>query len=289
MSYLTESGDPNVRKIVTHAATFLVIFLLLLSSFGTISAGERGVKTRLGAVVGVVEPGLYVKVPFIEKVNTMDVRTRTINYDKNGNEGDEFDTSLLTGSSKDLQEVKIGVVVNYHLDPVKADVIYAQYKSTENYELNVIEPIVRKEVKSLAAQYTAEELVTKRTEFSDRVNGVIADELTSVSALFESLNVTHFEFSPSFREAIEAKVTAVQNAEAQKNKLEQVKYEAQQTIETAKATAEAQRIQSQSLAAQGGEDYVMLQWIEAWRSGGALVPQFVTSENAGGFIMNMNR
>jgi len=39
----------------------------------------------------------------------------------------------------------------------------------------------------------------------------------------------------NFTKSIESKVTAVQNAEAAKNKLEQVKFEAQQTIETAKS------------------------------------------------------
>lgn len=254
----------TIFKIVKWALIAILSIALILGSFGTVSAGQRGVKTRLGAIVGTVEPGLYFKLPFLERVHKMEVKTRTVNYDKNGAEGDAVDTSQLSGASKDLQDVWIGVVVNYHVNPEKVEAIYAQYKSVENYEANVIEPVIREVVKSTSAQYTAEELVTKRAEFSDKVNVSLATQFSSKDALLERFSVTNFEFSAAFTQSIEAKVTAVQNAEAAKNKLEQIKFEAQQTIETAKATAEAQRIQAQSLAAQGGSDYVALQAIAKW-------------------------
>lgn len=242
----------------------VVIIILLTGSVGTVNAGERGIKTRFGAIVAVVPEGLYFKLPFIERVNKMDVKTRTINYDQNGNEGDARDTSQLFGASKDLQDVQIGVVVNYHINPEKVAAIFAQYSSTANYEANVIEPIIREVVKSTSAQYTAEELVTKRAEYSDKVNNTLAERLVSKDAVLERFSVTNFEFSKAFAQAIEAKVTAVQNAEAAKNKLEQVKFEAQQTVEAAKATAEAQRIQSEALQSQGGKDFVQLKAVEKW-------------------------
>lgn len=250
--------------LVKWAVIILFVLVIVLTSFGTIGTGERGVKTRNGAVVGTVEPGLYFKIPFVEGVHVMDVKTRTINYDKNGTEGDSADTSQLFGASKDLQDVKIGVVVTYHVDPVKVVDIYSQYKSVDGYEVSQIEPIVRRVVKATSAQYTAEELVTKRAEFGDQVTKLLTDEFTLQSAIMQNFSVTNFEFSPEFTKAIEAKVTATQNAEAAKNKLAQIEYEAQQTVTTAKATAEAQRISSEALAAQGGSDYVELKRIEKW-------------------------
>lgn len=265
MNYLTQDGNLNIFKIVKHTILLLLALIIIFGSFGTISAGERGVKTRLNAVIGTIQPGLYFKLPILDGVYAMDVKTRTINYDKSGDNGDNKVTDKnLFGASKDLQDVAIGVVVNYHIDPTKVTEIYSQYSSVENYELNVIEPIVREIVKSAASQYTAEELVTKRADYSEKVNNTLSDRFTSKNAILEKFSVTNFEFSQSFTQAIESKVTAVQNAEAAKNKLEQVKFEAQQTIETAKATAEAQRISSAALAAQGGSDYVQLKAIEKW-------------------------
>ena len=287
----TDGNIRNIRygKIASSFIGFVVLLTLIFGSFGVINPGERGVKVRLGAITGVIEPGFYFKLPWIEHVYAMEVKTRTINYDKNGNEGDSTDTSQLSGASKDLQDVWIGVVVNYHVNPTKVDAIYAQYRSVENYEFNVIEPIIREVVKTTSAQYTAEELVTKRADYSDKVNIALTERFTGKDAVLERFNITNFEFSQSFTQAIEAKVTAVQNAEAAKNKLEQVKFEAQQTIETARAQAEAIRIQASAIQSQGGADYVKLQWIKAWQEGGAKVPTFITSENGGGFIMNMNQ
>jgi regulator of protease activity HflC (stomatin/prohibitin superfamily) len=261
--YKNETGL-NVTKIVKHFINGLLLLVLIFSVIGIVSAGEVGVKTRFGKVVGTVNQGLYFKLPFVEEVKIVDVKTRTINYDKNGNEGDSKDSSSLAGASKDLQDVSIGVMVNYRVDSTKAEDIYNQFKTNKNFEINVVEPIIRETVKSVSAQYTAEELVTKRIEYSDKVSSLLQDRFISKGALLDRFSITNFEFSKAFSQAIEAKVTATQNAEAAKNKLEQVKYEAQQQVEKAKAEAEAIRIQAQAINSQGGADYVSLKAIEKW-------------------------
>lgn len=260
----TTSDGLNVPKIIKHSIIGLVAITVLFGSFGSVSSGEIGVKTRFGKVISVVEQGLYFKIPLIESVKILDARTRTINYDQNGNEGDSRDSSSLSGASKDLQDVSIGVVVNYKINGTKAIDIYNQYRSNENFESNVVEPMIRETVKSVSAQYTAEELVTKRLEYSDKVTALLSERFVSQNAILERFSITNFEFSKAFSAAIEAKVTAVQNAEAAKNKLEQVKAEAQQTVEKAKADAEAIRISAQAINSQGGADYVALKAVEKW-------------------------
>src|SRR5436190_17447116 len=140
--------NQQITKVILSVVGFVILLAVVFGSIGTVNAGQRGVKTRFGAVVSVVDPGFLVKTPFLDQVHKMDVKTRTINYDKNGTEGDANDTSQLFGASKDLQDVKIGVVVNYHVDPTLVDKIFAEYSSVENYESNVIEPMVREIVKS---------------------------------------------------------------------------------------------------------------------------------------------
>ena len=63
---------------------------------------------------------------------------------------------------------------------------------------------------------------------------------------------------PDLQKAVE------QNALAAKNKLEQVKFEADQRIAQAKGESEAIRIQASAIQSQGGADYVKLQWIKQW-------------------------
>lgn len=271
-------SNEQIAATIKYSIIGLITLIIIFGSFGTIGAGERGIKTRFGAVIGTVEQGLYYKWPIIDKVTIMDVKARTISYEKDKG-------GQLGGASKDLQDVAIGVVTTYHVDPAKVGVIYASYSSVENYETNVIEPIIKKVTKSITAQYTAEEIVTKRAEINGKVLTMLTEELNAKDAIVENFSITNFDFSEAFAHAIETKVTAVQNAEAQKNKLEQIKYEAQQTIETAKATAEAQRISAQALAAQGGADYVQLQAIAKWNG---VLPAQMTPNGSVPFI-NLNK
>lgn len=250
--------------IIGIIGTFLVGIILFFSSFGTIDAGERGVKTRLGNVVGTLESGPYLKLPFIEGVTKISTKTQTITYERE---------EPLSSASKDLQDVKIATVVNYHIDPSQVEAIYINYKTMAEFEERVIRPEVRATIKAVASQFTAEELVTKRPELSDRASKALNEQLSAKNVVVENANITNLEFSKSFTEAIEAKVTAVQNAEASKNRLAQIEYEAKATIVTAEATAEAQKISAKALEAQGGKAFVQLEAVKKWN--GVLPAQMI--------------
>jgi hypothetical protein len=85
----------------------------------------------------------------------------------------------------------------------------------------------------LYSQVPAEELITKRGEVKDNIQSKLHERLSQNHVIVSDVSIVDFDFSSSFNAAIEAKVTAEQTALAAKNKLEQVKFEAQQKIETA--------------------------------------------------------
>ncbi len=264
-NYINAEGtDLRYGKIVSHVLIALVVIVFAFGSIGVVDSREVGIKTRLGQVAGVVEPGLYFKLPVIEHVSKMDMKVQTVDYDKNGKEGDASDTSSLSAASKDLQTVWANIVVNYRLNPVNAVDTYVQYRNTEIFGTSVVEPIIRETVKAITASYTAEELVTKRQEISDRVYADLNEKLTGKGVILVQSNLTNFEYSGSFAASIEKKVTAEQDALTAKNKLEQVKYESEQTIVAAQGVAEAQRIKAAALQSQGGRALVDLTLAEKW-------------------------
>lgn len=247
----------------------IIIFILLMGSFGVVGAGERGVKVRLGKIVGTVDQGLYFKAPFIDKVHKIDVRTRTIKNEHYINEdGKTLSNNPLESASKDLQDVRVSTVVNYKIDPSKVKELFEQYRTEENFEEQVLKPIIKKEIKETTSLYTAEELVTKRAEYNSVIDSTLTENFTGVGVIFEQSNITNLAFSESFNKAIEAKVTAQQEALKAQNDLSRIQFEAQQKIETAKAEAEAIRIQAQAINSQGGADYVELQKISKWNGAG---------------------
>lgn len=272
--------DQNIGKYIFGGIVGLLALIVVLGSFGTVGAGERGIKTRFGAVVGTVPQGLYFKLPLFESVKKMSVRTEAVLYERE---------NPLLSASEDLQDVKISTVVNYHIDPTAVETIYVKYGSSDGFEETVVRPAVRDVVKATASQFTAEELVTKRAEFTTAVLSKLNERLVSANVVVEGVNITNFEFSPSFTQAIEAKVTAVQNAEAAKNKLEQIKFEAEQTVTTAKAVAEAQRIQSQALESSGGKSLVDLEIVKKWDGQGCTSNCYGSASQSPIPFINLNK
>lgn len=237
------------KSQIVYSVCGIMFIIAAFSCFGTIGAGHVGVKTRFGAVRDVIRPGFYMKLPFVEHVVDMDTQTQKEQVDA-------------TAASNDLQQVTATVAVNFHVNPQDAAIIYQNVGA--DYQARVIDPAVQESIKSVTANYTAEQLITERDKARDEILNLLASKLTPLGVNTDSLNIVNFNFSDTFNSAIEAKVTAQQNALAAKNKLNQVQFEAQQTVATAQAQAEAIRIQAQAINSQGGADYVALQKIKAW-------------------------
>lgn len=252
-----------IKKTVIGLVAF--VLFLMLNPFGIVGAGERGIRLRFGAVTeGVIGEGLYFRIPFVESVKKMDVKIQK-------------EQVTASAASKDLQTVTSIVALNFHLDPNKVADIYQNIGM--DYDDKIITPAIQEAVKAATAQFTAEELITKRTKVRETIKELLTEKIGDVGIVIHEFNIIDLDFSASFNKAIEAKVTAEQDALAAKNKLEQIKFEAEQKVVAATADAEAIRIQAQAITQQGGKDYVQLQAIAQWNGilpvnwyGGAVLP-----------------
>lgn len=233
---------------------FIGVVILLFTTFGTIGAGERGVRTRFGAVVGdPLGEGLYIKIPFIEGIKTMDIKIQKLEVNADS-------------ASKDLQTVTTVVALNFKLDSSKVTGLYQSIGM--DYKSRMIDPAIQEAVKSSTAKFTAEELITKRSEVREDIKLNLKTKLEPYGIIIDEFNIVNFDFSASFNAAIEKKVTAEQDALAAKNRLEQIKFEAQQKIEEAKGKAEAITIEANAL--RNNPDVLELRALEKWNG---ILPQ----------------
>jgi len=252
---MTNIIDPekleSLKKIKKSVSTFIVIFVLiviLFGSVGTIGAGERGVLLQFGAVKDkVFEEGLYFKIPFVHKVVTMDVRMQK----------DEVPASA---SSKDLQIITSKVAINYHLSPSEVNSVWQNVG--KDYNSRIIAPSIQEAVKAVTARFTAEELIIKREDVKDQIKINLAERLIKNNIIVDDINITSFDFSPAFNEAIEAKVTAEQLKLKAERDLERIMIEADQRVVEAEGKAKAIRTEAQALTA--NPQVVELRWIEKW-------------------------
>jgi hypothetical protein len=68
-------------------------------------------------------------------------------------------------ASRDLQQVRAKVVVNHHLDPSAAARVFQDVgQSTGDVVARILEPARAEAVKAVTARFTAEELITRRTQ-----------------------------------------------------------------------------------------------------------------------------
>ena len=66
-------------------------------------------------------------------------------------------------------------------------------------------------VKAVSAQYTAEELITKRAQVRDDIKALMSDRLKESNIILDDFNILEFSFSPEFNRAIEAKHSRFSN------------------------------------------------------------------------------
>lgn len=247
--------------LATLGIGMLVLFITLLAllPFTVVNAGHRGVVTQFGTVSDkVLDEGFHWISPF-DQVKEIDVRTQRYEV-------------VSSAASKDLQSVSATVVMNYNL---KADEVNTLYQEIGlNYGESIITPAIQEAVKASTAKYTAEELITKREEVKDVMVTILRERLSSNFITVSDVSITNFEFSKSFNEAIEAKVTAEQDALASKNKLAQTEYEAQQTVVKAQAEAESLRIQAAAL--KDNQDLVALEAVRKWNG---VLPSYMLGDS----------
>lgn len=140
--------------------------------------------------------------------------------------------------------------------------IFRRFGDDDLVASNLAIPSMKEVVKSIVANYKADELITKRSEVSSLIQDKLQTKLNEFGLQVTDINLADISFSDAFNDSIEAKVKAEQDALAKRNELEKTKYEAEQQIVRAKAEAETIRIQAEAVKSQGGAEYVNMKWIE---------------------------
>lgn len=206
-----------------------LVAINVLAPFAIVPSGHRGVMTTLGKVSDTVyDEGLHFRLPLIQTMHNIEVRIQ-----KGEGQGD--------AASKDLQSVQTAVALNYHLDPSQVAVIFREIGVDIGSKLIV--PAVQEAVKAATAQFSAEELITKRPEVRDRIRSLLQERLTRHGVIVDEFSIVNFQFSRSFTEAVEAKTTAEQQKLKAERDLQRIRVEAEQKVASAKAEAEALSLQ----------------------------------------------
>src|SRR4030065_1514732 len=140
----------QISKRVAAGVVVVAVLLvhLLLNPFVKIDAGEGGVLLSFGAVQDeVLGEGLHFRVPIMQTVVKMDVKIQK-------------SETRSEAASKDLQDIKSLIALNYHIIPDKANWVYQNIGVS--FKERIIDPNVQEAVKAVTAEYTAVQMIGER-------------------------------------------------------------------------------------------------------------------------------
>ncbi len=169
-------------------------------------------RLRYGAVIGTAQPGLGFKVPLIDSVERVSVKTFTYAWDK------------MNSYSYDQQPADLKISVTLRASPDKVADLYAKFGGLDTAVKQVVSPAVNQQVKIVFGRYTAVKAIQER----GTLNAAIKDAITASlkddpMIMIESVQLENIEFSANYLHSIEQRMLAEvevqklqQNAEREK-------------------------------------------------------------------------
>ena len=246
MSKIINVKDIKEKRNIVIVAIVIIILLVLVSSFRTINSGEVGIKVRFGKVINThMNEGVNFKIPLVESIVKMNIRVQKIEVDTNS-------------ASKDLQDVNMKLAVNYRIEKEKAVSLYKNVGTS--YEKVILEPAIQESIKAITSKYTAEQLITTRSEVSDKCMEELSSKVKKYGLSISDFNITDFNFSEEFNKAIEEKQVAEQKVLTAKQELEKEKIEAEKKVVKAEAEKKSNDLKSNSLT----DNIIREKFIEKW-------------------------
>ena len=213
-----EGWKLNSKQIIS----LIGVLLIAASCYTSIPTGHTGVVTTFGNVENyTLEAGIHFKLPWQDTIK-MDNRVQKHTQD-------------LSCFSSDIQEVNMTYTVNYQISKQDAMTIYKTIGT--NYFETVISPCISEAVKIVTAKYSAEALVSSRSQMAEEIENELKTKLAQYHIELVGTSIENMDFTDAFTEAVEAKQVA------QQNKL-RAETEAEQKVIEAKAEAEIKKVEA---------------------------------------------
>mmetsp|Transcript_14627 Transcript_14627/g.42106 ORF Transcript_14627/g.42106 Transcript_14627/m.42106 type:complete len:283 (+) Transcript_14627:73-921(+) len=204
-----------------------------------VDGGERAVmfdQLRGGVLPNVSGEGTHFLIPVIQRPIIFDVRTKP------------REIPSVTGT-KDLQMVNIKLRVLWRPMVDELPKLYRELGT--DFDERVLPSIGNEVLKSIVAQYNAEELLSKRAEISARIREEMHKRARVFHLEFDDVAITHLTFGREFMNAIEAKQVASQEAERQQWVVKRAEQERIAVVTRAEGEAEAASIITKAMEKTG--------------------------------------
>ena len=206
----------------------LPLFLLIVAAFNSyyiVIEGHVGVVKRFGEAKHQESPGLHFKIPFIETVELIEVRTR-----KNAEK--------MASSTKEQMPVTVEVSVNWTVNKEAALDLFKKYGGLTQFEQRILDPRFRSATKDTIPKFEAEQLIQDRASAIQGIEHRLAEEMEGFPVIVDNIQIENIALPQKYINSIEIKQTEKNLAAAEEHKLERQRLEALREVNTADAKAQ---------------------------------------------------
>lgn len=214
------------KKIGIIIAGFLTLIILAACwPIRSVPTGSRGVITVGGAIKQIEGEGFMILLPW-QKLDVFNIRS------------EQADIENAEGSTSDTQPVKTSLTVRYSIAPDKVAEVFEKYSHSGDLS-SYVQTATQEVFKAVSANYSAPDLISKRSNVSHDINLALGEKLRKYGAQVINIDMRNFAFSESYMKAISDKVNQEQLRLAAENKLKTVEAEQKQKVAVAEAEANA--------------------------------------------------
>lgn len=255
-----EKKKNSLRYIIIGAVAVLVIGLLGLDSFYSISEQEQAVVVTFGNPATVSTPGLHFKLPFlqqVEKVSTV-INGFPIGYDINTKDPIEAESLMITS---DYNFVNVDFYIEYKVsDPIKY--LYASREP----EI-ILKTLAQSYIRDTIGLYPVDSVITTgKNEIQSVIKDKLIERLEKEDIGLQLINITIQDAEPPTTEVLEAfkavetakqsKETSINNANKYKSEQEPAaEAQVDEILKRAESTKQARINEAQGQVARFNEMY----------------------------------
>lgn len=179
-----------METIIPIAIVAFIVLVIIAAAVKIVAEYERGVIFRLGRLIGAKGPGLFVIIPFIDRMVKVDLRIVTM------------DVPAQDVITKDTVTVRVNAVVYFRVVDPEASVV----KVLDH--IRATSQISQTTLRNVLGQSELDELLSKRENLNQTLQGIIDEHTDPWGVKVSTVEIKDVELPESMRRSMAAQAEA---------------------------------------------------------------------------------
>ncbi len=233
----------HTRNLILRSV-FIGVFVVfggvstLIRSVQVVEAGEVGLVLSFGDITGQRDAGLSLIFPW-QDFKTADIRIQKVRAEGKCSNGLN---ECLEAFSSETQDVFVVATANISVNPNDVQNLYRNVGP--DYVDKLVRPRLLQILKDETVKYKSVDIAPNREQIRAQIRDRMRGELSAFSINVDDLLLDNLDFRPEFKQAIEAKQIASQEALRQQELVAAKEAEARQKSAEAQGNADKLRIEA---------------------------------------------